>query len=237
ERATAYAGERAVDRGGLEQGVAGADVEHARGAEQPHRAALQVGDAADRDQVGAAAGAQLGVEVRARQLGVVAGDGQRADRVARRDGAGDDSAADGANATQATATVDPQRARLGAVDLQPAAVDGRRVGEHAAGRDPGQATVDHGVAQCVVAGQLEHAVGDGQAGKAVVAAQAQPADARLGHAARAADVVGPVVPRLAFPHLGAAGATVHDDVGVDAQLAVALHALAQVHQAPAVELV
>src|SRR5690606_897195 len=79
--------------------------------------------------------------------------------------------------------------------------------------------------------------GDGGAAEAVVTGQAQPAGAGLGQPARAADVVGPVIPCAAFPGLDATGGGVHHHLGVHAQLAVAFDRLAQVQQAPTIDLV
>ncbi|MNU90671.1 hypothetical protein D3C71_805430 [compost metagenome] len=220
--------------------------------------AVQGGGAGHMQLVAAAARGQFGLVHAAGGLHVVAVDGQRTDRVARGDGAFHAGVAEAADALQgALGAHERGAAGLHAIERDHATGDVQvGVVEHAAGIDPAVAAdIDEGhVAQRAVeqelatgdvqrggqrvdAVQLQHALTHDRAVEAVVAAQAQPADAGLGEPARAADVVGPVVPRIAFPHLQAAGLGVHHHVGVHAQLAVAFDGLGQVHQAPAVDIV
>ncbi len=221
-----------------EQRVRLPEQEEVRRARQAHGAALQRGGAGHGDAVGCAVRAELGVEERARRLRVAAGDVERADAIARRDGAPHGQAVDGAGAAQAPAGVDPRvRAGVQAVDEGRAAVDGHVAAGERAVEHEETAVHAHVAGQRVVAVELEHAAAHGGAVERVVARQAQPAGAGLGQPAGAADVVGPVVPGQALPDLRAAGAGVHHHVGVHAQQARAFDGALQVDQAPAVDVV
>src|SRR5690606_31450282 len=125
----------------------------------------------------------------------------------------------------------------GAVHHGLAAGHVQRAVVEAAVEQQGAAFDAHVGGEVVVAVELEDARGDGGAAEAVVTGQAQPAGAGLGQPARAADVVGPVIPCAAFPGLDATGGGVHHHLGVHAQLAVAFDRLAQVQQAPTIDLV
>ncbi len=258
ERGEVHGGEGAVDAAvGLQEVELLTQVVDAH-FRQCLQGAVQAGGAGHVQLVAAAARGQFGQVGAAGGLHVVAVDGQGADRVARRDDAFHAGVAETADTLQRALGTDQGAATgLHAVERDHAAADGQvGVVEHAAGGDAAgagdvveahvaQGAVEQDLAagdiqrgrQCIDAVQFQHALTHDGAVEGVVTAQAQPADAGLGQLARAADVVGPVVPCIAFPHLQATGLLVHHHVGVHAQLAVAFDGLGQVHQAPAVDIV